>query len=170
MSTSTTAHNEQIIQILTKQHIEKVVKPQLVNICKSVAQTLVRMIDGLFVPPLGTAQFPVYTSNLHDATGVGVYSDGALAMFLPTKRAIKSQRSGNASGAFFGSALLEEAMTAATTQYSQNIWIVLFSAVPYAYMINTTGSKIGRGVGYFETLKQTLLENILNGVKSNTAI
>lgn len=146
---------------------ERVIKVKLVAMLKSVAQTLVGIIDGSFVMPDGNEQFPVFTANLHDATGVGVYSDGKVEYFVPTKRATRNQ-SNNGGSRFYGSDLLRQAISNGATQFSKGVWIVLFSTVPYAYKINTQGSKLGRGAGFFEALKQNLLNDVLSNLKPTT--
>ena len=159
-----TAHNSKVFKVGLKQFTEQQVKPKLLAMCKSVAQTIVGVIDGSFAMPDGTQQFPILSANLHDATGVGVYCDGVLSSFIPTARATAAQTDGGTKG-IIGSTLLQSAITNASTQFGKGIWIVLFSSVPYAYKINTQGSKRGRGVGFFEALKQTLLNDVIAGLQ-----
>lgn len=162
-----TAHNSKVFKVGLNDYAERVVKAKLVAMLNGVAQTLVGMIDGSFVMPDGTTQFPVDTANLHDATGVGVYADGAIQHFIPTAMATKAQSDGGVRG-ILGSPLLQAAISNGATQFSKGIWIVLFSTVPYAYKINTQGSKIGRGAGFFEALKQTLLNDVISGLQPIT--
>lgn len=157
-----------VLKVGIKQYTEHVVKAKLLAMLKSVAQTLVGVIDGNFVMPLGSTQFPIDTDNLHDATGVGVYADGVIQYFMPTARAIVAQSYAGETG-IFGSPLLQSAISNGATKFSNGIWIVLFSSVPYAYKINTYGSKIGRGVGFFEELEQHLLNDVISGLKPITA-
>lgn len=159
-----TAHNSKVFKVGINDYAERVIKAKLVAMLKSVAQTLVGVIDGSFVMPDGTTQFPVDTANLHDATGVGVYADGVIQHFIPTAMATKAQSNGGVKG-ILGSPLLQAAISNGATQFSKGIWIVLFSTVPYAYKINTQGSKIGRGAGFFEALKQTLLNDVISGLQ-----
>lgn len=162
-----TAHNSRVFKVGVEQYAERVVKAKLVAMLNGVAQTLVGVIDGSFVMPDGTTQFPVDTANLHDATGVGVYADGVIRHFIPTAMATKAQ-SGSGVRGILGSPLLQAAISNGATQFSKGIWIVLFSTVPYAYKINTQGSKIGRGAGFFEALKQTLLNDVISGLQPIT--
>lgn len=162
-----TAHNSKVFKDGLNDYAERVIKVKLVAMLKSVAQTLVGIIDGSFVMPTGSEQFPVCTANLHDATGVGVYADGAIQHFIPTARATMSQSYGGVDG-IFGSTLLQTAISNGATQFSKGIWIVLFSAVPYAYKINTQGSPWERGVGFFEALKQNLLNDVISGLQPIT--
>nr|WP_304651411.1 hypothetical protein [Bacteroides acidifaciens] len=71
-----TANNSKVFALGLKQFTEQQVKSKLLAMCKSVAQTIVGVIDGSFAPPFGTQQFPIWSNNLHDATGVGVYYAG----------------------------------------------------------------------------------------------
>ncbi|MCM1216515.1 MAG: hypothetical protein NC209_03880 [Alistipes sp.] len=158
------AHNSNVFSAGLKRFAELQIKPKLLAMCKSVAQTIVDTIDGNFVAPEGSDQFPVWSSNLHDATGVGVYCDGALSAFIPTARATEAQTNGGETW-IFGSELLQQAIANAATQFTSGIWIVLFSSVPYAYEVNTQGSPKGRGVGFFEALQETLLTDVLAGLK-----
>ena len=164
------AHNAQVIKVGIKNFAENTVKQKLVQILQAIARQIVGVIDGSFAMPDGTTQFPVWTANLHDATGVGVYADGMCQSFIPTKRAAKTQRSGvgSPSRGISGNALLQAAIQAGATQFAKGIWIVLFSTVPYAYHINTVGSKIGRGAGFFESLSQTLLNDVIANLKPIT--
>ena len=162
------SHNQKVFNKGLTGFSYKVIKAKLVAMCKNVAKTLVDVIDGNFVMPQGTAQFPVYTGNLHDATGVGVYSDGKIEYFLPTQKATDFQEYGTPPQFFFGSDLLRQAIISAATQFSKGIWIVLFSTVPYAYSINEFGSKWKRGVGFFEILKNDLLTDVLTNLKPTT--
>lgn len=162
-----TAQNTMIFKVAVKQHTERVIKAKLIAMLRGVAQALVTIIDNGFAMPTGTVQFPVETANLHDATGVGVYADGVIMHFVPTKRAVKAQKMGGKRN-IVGSALLKTAISN-SSQFAKGIWIVLFSTVPYAYYINTGGSPIGRGAGYFEALKQNLIIDVITGLRPITA-
>lgn len=162
-----TAHNSKAFKDGLNDYAERVIKVKLVAMLKSVAQTLVDIIDGSFVMPDGNEQFPVYSANLRDATGVGVYSDGAVQYFVPTAQAVIAQSDKGVHG-IYGSSLLRAAISNGATQFSKGIWIVLFSTVPYAYKVNTQGSPWGRGVGFFEALKQNLLNDVISGLQPIT--
>lgn len=162
-----TAHNSKAFKESLNDYAERVIKSKIVAMLKSVAQTLVSIIDGSFVMPGGSDQFPVYTANLHDATGVGVYADGAIQHFIPTARATMEQ-SDNGRDGIVGTTLLQDAISNGATQFSKGIWIVLFSTVPYAYKVNTQGSPWNRGVGFFEALKQNLLNDVISGLQPIT--
>lgn len=159
-----TAHNSKVFKVGLKDYSERVIKARLVAMLRNVAQKLVGIIDGNFAMPDGTTQFPVDTANLHDATGVGVYVDGRLDAFIPTQRATRAQSNGGTKG-IYGSEWLQAALTSASSEFASGIWIVLFSTVPYAAKINASGSKIGRGVGFFETLGNNLLTEVVTNLK-----
>lgn len=164
MSNSYSAHNAQVFKIGLKDYSDRVIKVKLEAMLRSVAEKIVAYIDGGFVPPSGTMQFPVDTGNLHDATGVGVYIDGRLSSYIPTAIAVEQQTNQGEIG-IGGSINLQLALQAAISQFSKGIWIVLFSTVPYAYKINTQGSSRGRGVGFFDGLGEMLFQNVVTGLQ-----
>lgn len=159
-----TAHNSKVFNAGLKNFSNKVIKPNLETTLRNVAERIVVYIDGGFTPPTGTQQFPVFTGNLHDATGVGVYIDGRLSSYIPTAIAVDQQTNGGEMG-IDGSINLRNALKAATSQFSTGIWIVLFSTVPYAYKINTQGSRWGRGIGFFDSLGDVLFQNVITGLQ-----
>lgn len=159
-----TAHNSKVFKAGIKCFAESRISPKLEAMLRNVAEQLVAFIDGGFTPPAGTRQFPVYTGNLHDATGVGVYVNGWLSSYIPTAIAVE-QQTDRAQVAIDGSINLRNALRGATAQFATGIWIVLFSTVPYAYKINTEGSKWERGAGFFDELGKTLLQNVITGLQ-----
>lgn len=141
----------------------KDISEELVSMLIPIAQRMVDMIDNNFNMPDGSAKFPVWTANLHDATGVGIYRDGALTRYIPTKRATKTQKMGGLGRRIDGHEELMSALTDGAVEFSKGIWIVLFSAVPYAYNINA-GVWARRGAGFFEETKQGMLNEVLAGL------
>lgn len=164
-----TAHNSKVFKEGLKDFAEREIKTKLETMLRSVAERLVAYIDGGFTPPTGTSQFPVYSGNLHDATGVGVYIDGRLSSFIPTAIAVEQQTNQGEIG-IDGSINLRLALQAATSQFATGEWIVLFSTVPYAYKINTQGSPWGRGVGFFDGLGEILFQNVITGLQPITSL
>ena len=124
--------NLKVIKKEATLYLGRVKKVELVAMLKTVAESIVSYIDA-------QAEIPESSGNLRDATGVGVYVDGVLSSYVPTKRASKLQKSGfhyrNEYG-IDGSDYLKQAIADATTNFNSGIWIVLFSAVPYAYFLN----------------------------------
>ena len=140
--------------------IKNVAQPKLVEVLSQKADEIVQLIDSGLIPE--------YTANLHDATGVAVYVDGAIKRFVPTARAQKatsSSDSGVNHYAIWGGDFLEVAINEASTRFSKGVWFVIFSAVPYAYRINTQGSPKGRGQDFFTTIRDTAIDEIIAGLK-----
>lgn len=154
-----TAENQRVFSRLLKQQVEDIVKPKLVGILNNVAQWMVECVDASFSPLEyhngGNKLFPVWESQLRDATGVGVYVDGALTSYKPTAMGAKPQTYESDKN-IVGTERLDMALQEAVGEFSSGIWIVLFSAVPYAYKVNTEGSPWGRGIEFFDTLEETL--------------
>lgn len=157
-------HNLEIIKKRCRHYLEVEKKAELVAMLSSVAQKLVDYIEN-------DARIPEYSSNLRDATGVGVYMNGALASYVPTKKATKKQKSGfhyrNEYG-IDGAEYLSQAISDAATSFSDGIWIVLFSAVPYAYFLNKpelVGNLQGKVEGnFFGEISDKMLSEIYNGL------
>lgn len=144
-----------------KMHVKGVITPQLIAVLTAKAQQVVAYIDS-------GADIPEYLGNLHDATGIGVYADGAVRSFIPTKHAKKQGKSGfdgvNHCG-IDGSAFLQQAISEASTRFAKGIWFVIFSAVPYAYHVNAKGSPLGRGQGFFKKVTDLSINEILAGLR-----
>lgn len=144
----------------------RTVKPMLANVLTAKAQELVAFIDG-------GANIPEYLSHLHDATGCGVYVDGVVKAFIPTKRATKLGKSGLDGVNHYnidGSAFLQKAISEASSRFAKGIWFVIFSAVPYAFHINNSGSPAGRGQGFFDRVVNTTIDDIVAGLKPITNV
>lgn len=138
-----------------------VIQPQLLQVLIQKAQMIVSAIDS------GTL-IPEYTANLHDATGIGIYVDGGIARFLPTKKATKMTKSGFDGVNHYqinGSEFLQQAISEASGRFSKGTWFVIFSAVPYAFHINKSGSPLGRGQGFFKAIADMSLDEILAGLQ-----
>lgn len=163
-----TAHNRKVFSKGLKA-FAKEISDELMDKLAVVAQRMVEMIDGNFAPidvenyPSGNDEFPVWTANLHDATGVGVYRDGALTGYVPTKFAKWKQSDGDTKN-IDGFEELQNAIQEGAAEYGQGIWIVLFSAVPYAYRINEEGSSAGRGADFFNKTAEGMLNEVLKGL------
>lgn len=140
-------------------YVKNVVTPALLNVLKRVAQDVVTAIDSGYIPE--------YTANLHDATGIAIYNDGAVLRFIPTKRATKYAKSGFGGLAYQidGSDFLQKTIADASTTFSTGLWFVVFSTVPYAYHINRDGSPLGRGQGFFDTTVKNAVNEVLSGLQ-----
>lgn len=145
-----------------KMFLKSIVTPQLIDVLKARADEIVAYIDS-------GANIPVYLGHLHDATGVGVYADGALVYYRrPTKIATKLGKAGAEGVNHYGidgSKFLEEAISEAARKFSRDIWFVIFSAVPYAYYINMFGSPLGRGQYFFKDLTSMSVSDIIAGLR-----
>ena len=61
-----------------KQNLSVLLKGMQMHVKGVIAQQLIAVLTG----------------NLHDATGIGVYADGVVMAFIPTKHAVKQGKSG----------------------------------------------------------------------------
>lgn len=141
--------------------VKNVLEPALLQTLKRVAQKVVTAIDT-------ESYIPEYTSNLHDATGVAVYANGSVSSFIPTKRATKESKSGLGNVNRYeinGNEFLKNTITEASSTFAKGIWFVVISAVPYAYYIDTNGSPLGRGAGFFKKTYEDAVDEILSGLK-----
>lgn len=125
---------------------------RLLNVLYTVAQDVMEYIDSQKV-------IPIYTGNLKDATGIGVYSNGVLKKYVPSQIATVPQSSGfhhKNEYDIWGHQYLSDALEAASKEdYSKGIWIVLFSAVPYAFYIEERD-------GFFSGIKDVMLNAIIS--------
>lgn len=159
-----TSHNSHVFRNMLSRYAENTLATRIGTALRGVAQKMVGIIDASFKSPNGTDMFPIFTANLHDATGVGVYVNGSVTSFIPTKRATITQHHEGKRG-IDGNSLLSTALSEASTTYSKGVWIVLFSAVPYAYKVDTEGSPKQRGIGFFENLEDKLLNDVIKNLK-----
>lgn len=170
------AHNSEVIKNALKLFVEEK-KGELITKLRDVAKVVVDYVDKGFMPQTlyggGTGQFPIWTANLRDATGVGLYVDGITEYFMPTKLALRKQSTGPGMGSrrdINGSEFLRLSITEGAAKFNRGIWIVLYSAVPYASEIDAYGSKWGRGKDYFKMTKAEFTNEILSRLKAITPI
>ena len=125
---------------------------RLLNVLYTVAQDVMEYIDSQKV-------IPIYTGNLKDATGIGVYQNGVLKKYVPSRIATVPQSSGfhyKNEYDIWGHQYLSDALEAASKEgYSKGIWIVLFSAVPYAFYIEDRDA-------FFSDIKDVMLNAIIS--------
>lgn len=125
---------------------------RLLNVLYTAAQDVMDYIDSQKV-------IPIYTGNLKDATGIGVYCNGVLKSYVPSQIATRPQSSGFHHRNVYdiwGHQYLSDALEAASKEdYSKGIWIVLFSAVPYAFYIEERD-------GFFSGIKDVMLNAIIS--------
>ena len=124
----------------------------LLDVLDKVAQDVMEYIDSQKV-------IPIYTGNLKDATGIGVYHNGVLKSYVPSQIATRPQSSGFHHKNVYdiwGHQYLSDALEAASKEdYSKGIWIVLFSAVPYAFYIEDRDA-------FFSDIKDVMLNAIIS--------
>ena len=162
------AHNVAVVKDKLSLFVKEK-KAEIVAKLMEVGQVVVDYVDKGFVPqtlrPGGNNQFPIWTANMRDATGVGIYVDGHTAKFMPTKLAIHKQSTGGSMGArrgIDGHNFLLQSITEGASVFTTGIWIVLYCAVPYAAHINAHGSKWGRGQGFWDLEKAEFTNAILS--------
>jgi hypothetical protein len=164
-------HNREVIKVALNGFTETTIKPQIAKILCEIADEAVEHIQECFELPNGNEEYPIYTSNMRDSTGVGVYFDSILYAYRPPKIAEDFQdmtNNGGRSGIINinGSANLEKVLNAGVAKYSTGLWIVLFSAVPYAERVNEVGSPAMRGIDYFNKLESWLLGRVKSRIQS----
>ena len=161
---SVRGYQKQNLNVLLKgmqMHVKGVVAPELIKVLTAKAQQVVAFIDN-------GAGIPEYLGHLHDATGIGVYADGAVHAFIPTKHAQKLGKSGFDGVNHYqidGNAFLQQAISEASSRFAKGIWFVIFSTVPYAFHINANGSPLGRGQGFFKRVADLSINEILAGLR-----
>lgn len=155
--------NSQVFRSLLEKGVETNLKDMLTAWCKQVATDFVKYIDEEVFAPRGEGNedFPIYSENLHDATGVGVYCDSVLTSYVPTKQAKHAQHIGG-QGPIWGHERLTAAIQSGVSEYGSGVWIVLFSSVPYAAIVNDIGSPKFRGQNYFHKLSIDMANRLLN--------
>lgn len=101
---------------------DKIIGDEIVDDLDISLREFMRMYDGSIIP--------IDTGNLHDSTGIAVYSGGTLTRFLFDPIA-EIPRDG-----FWGRNLLERAMSEPSLDYATGVSIVLFSTMPYNAEVN----------------------------------
>ena len=143
--------NNKVVGNKINDFFDKVTEALLKEIYK-VAEDVMEYIDSQKV-------IPIYTGNLKDATGIGVYNEGKLVKYVPSKIATRPQSSGfhhRNEYDIWGHQYLSDALEAASKEeYGKGIWIVLFSAVPYAFYIEDRDA-------FFSDIKDVMLNAIIS--------
>lgn len=164
------SHNMAVVKVALQDYTERVVKARIRKMCNDIADEFMLYIDNAYSPLVqkgGNDEYPVWTMNMRDSTGIGVYNDGTLTSYIPFQGAIKPQRSGFRGNVrdIWGTSYLQRALTD-SSKYNNGIWIVLFCAVPYAIDINNYGSKWGRGKDFFEKFAATFRATVEERVRA----
>ena len=129
-------------------------KDNAFRVLSQIAEDTVAYIEG-------GSSIPVVTSNLKDSTGVGVYMNGSLVKYVPVKRAtvprvgIYDAEADNR--AYWGYEELNNALEAASNQFSKGVWICLFSTMPYAMEVDSRRF-------YFDDIENDLYNNFIKRI------
>lgn len=146
-------HNKAVVTLKLKEFAATEAKREVLKRMRRVAQYMVDFIDRNFADD--SQNYPQFTANLHDATGVAIYDDGRLEQYLPTQRATEPQMSPIGEDEW-GSQELSNVVRQGTTKFSKGLWLVLFSASSYAKSIENIGSPRERGRDFFTNLWEYL--------------
>lgn len=150
------AHNHKVITNSINLYVEGL-KKEIIKTLRYIADQMLTYIEDE-----ADLSIPIFTGNLHDATGIAVYVDGSINyMRIPKKIATRRQSTGPSMGSrryIDGHLFLQQSIIEGQTVFTNGIWIVLYSAVPYAAHIDTVGSPLGRGKDYFWRSKQELMD------------
>ena len=130
-------HNNKVFQKAISEH-KALLEQKLNGVMREVAT---KMRDWLV-----SGQTPYYTGNMQDATGLGVYINGTLSAYAPMQTAWEAQTYKGQD--VWGYAELQDALQEGYTNFSKGIWLVVFSAVPYAFEVDAYGT-IKNASGYF---------------------
>lgn len=144
-------HNKAVVTLKLKQFAATEAKREVLRRMRRVAQYMVDFIDTHFADD--SQDYPQYTANLHDATGVAIYDDGRLEQYLPTQRASEPQKSPIGEDEW-GSQELSNIVHQGASRFSKGLWLVLFSASTYAETIENVGgpTEAQRGRNFFTNL------------------
>ena len=125
------AQNAKVFKSLLNKHCEELEK-RFTNVFHELAMGVKIYIESL-------EDLPVDTGNLADGTGVGVYFNGMLKEYTPTPIAKEPQY--HDGDLVWGKNYLQDALTyASMEEFSTGVWVVLFSAIPYATRVDKEGT------------------------------
>lgn len=127
----------------------------LLLVSEKSADDFLRYVKGIH----DTDLMPVYSGNMFDSTGVGIYQDSSLRMIAPPRSARNAQHYGSIQN-IWGYQWLQEAIESGVRDFPKGTWIVIYSAVPYAPKVNEIGSPWKRGIDFFENLKLEIYETV----------
>lgn len=162
MAKSWVGHNNKVFQKAITEHRAKLEK-KLQKMCQELADEVRLFIENFDSIP----DMPFWSANLADGTGLGVYVNGTLRAFAPTQQATSPQ-SDNFTNTYdiWGFQYLQDALSESTTTYSQGIWVVLFSTVPYAIRVDEEGTYRVGGATPPDFFSNRLKEEILDRFKT----
>ena len=153
------SHNKMVFKSTLEDAKYRISRPLLTAKLRKIAVDMVDEIDDSIW--VNDDTFPKWTSNLHDSTGIAVYDYGAITSFIPPQYANEPQEYEDIQN-IWGSQYLKDFINENAGKFSQGIWIVLFSAVPYAGLVNAYGSPWERGEDFFGLLKEMFADIVYN--------
>lgn len=117
------------------------------------------------------AAIPVDTHNLKDSTGIALYSPGGvLRTYIPTKKASAPKRTTGLRGVStepkWGTYELARMIEYGSSKYNNGYYLVVFSAMPYAGIVNTITSPY---FGRIKALAVMEIKDIMRIYKNITA-
>ena len=117
------------------------------------------------------AAIPIDTHNLKDSTGIALYSPGGvLRTYIPTKKASAPKRTTGLRGVStepkWGIDELKRVIEQGAARYKSGYHLVIFSAMPYAGIVNTITSPY---FGRIKTLATMEIKEIMRIYKNITA-
>ena len=117
------------------------------------------------------AAIPVDTHNLKDSTGIALYSPGGvLRTYIPTKKASVPKKTTGLRGVSrepkWGVDELKRVIGQGASRYRSGYHLVIFSAMPYAGIVNTITSPY---FGRIKTLATMEIKEIMRIYKNITA-
>ena len=80
-----------LVTVAMKEFTATEAKREVLIRMRRIAARILDYIESKFDDT--SSQFPQYTANLHDATGIAIYDDGRVEQYLPIARAEDPQKS-----------------------------------------------------------------------------
>lgn len=121
------------------------------NILVDTAEAMIRYIESSDV-------IPVDTHNLKDSAGVGVYRSGTLKKFVMPRKAEEPRIINWV--AIWGEDMIDHVLNTGMSNYGNGDHIVLFTSMPYAEEVDSSG----RNSGFFTDMLSTEFELILDEI------
>lgn len=142
--------NSQVINNVVDDFVQKTVIPKIIEGFSITADEILVWIEGNTAGVLGQGDIPIKFGNLRDSTGLAIYANGIMQVWKPNP--IATLPSDYNDRDIWGRDWLQFAIDQAASVYSDgNVYLVAFSAVPYA-------QDVEERVGFFENfVVQTII-------------
>lgn len=131
--------NDKVFAKGVKEYSEKLQK-RIHEVCREFAFQVFRYVSDTFYNR-GYGNMPYYTGNMRDSTALGVYFNGSLTAYIPPNEAEDPQNYAEEGLTDIWGKVWISDVLATTQDYQKGLWVVLYSAVPYAMKIEKEGSK-----------------------------